>query len=264
MSEQNNEGLSRRNFLANAAVFTAGALVAGGALGGVKSGRAEAAYTPMPWPYAILDIEAVRRKAYENYFIGGCMYATTSSLLTNLIQTVGAPWDSLPMDMFKYGSGGAYGWGTTCGAPNGAAYIIQLCAGTSTDTMINELMGWYCNNPFPSTLMDSYANFRRQKQTVSDSPLCHQSASIWSNTAKKAINSAERKDRCAKVAGDTAAKAAEFLNKWKAGTFTAVWAPSAETQACMSCHVGVTSTYDNAQAKAMCTPCHDDKASNHY
>ncbi len=253
--------LSRRKFLVGAGIAT-GALAAAGA-GIVKPTTAEAAYAAFPWTYANLDLATVKKRGYDLYFVGGCMYATAGALLNTLVETVGAPWDTLPLDLFKYGGGGIASWGTTCGAIHASAWVIQACAGTNAAAVISELYQWYCNFPFPSRDHDAYANFTRQKTSVANSPLCHASSSNWCNTNKEKINSAERKDRCAKLAGDVAGKTAELLNALKAGTFVSTFVQP--DTSCSSCHVGAASTYDHVQMKSTCTTyCHDDKASGHY
>lgn len=258
------KSLSRRNFLAGAGIAT-GALVAAAGSGLIKPKIAEAAYTALPWAYAPtpgLDLALVKRRGYDNYYIGGCMYGTGVALVQTLVETVGAPWDSIPLDMFKYGGGGISTWGTTCGAIHASAYVIQACAGANVTNVINSLYQWYCNFAFPTRDHDSYAVYTRQKTTVSNSPLCHASASNWSYTAKKTINSPERKDRCAKLAGDVAGKTAELLNALFAGTYVPDFVQPDPT--CSGCHVGATSTYDHVQQKATCTAyCHDDKIRKH-
>lgn len=255
--------MSRRKFLVGAGLAT-GAIAAAGA-GIVKPDAAEAAYTALPWPYATLDLAVVKRRGYDAYFVGGCMYATASALLDTLIENVGSPWDSIPKDMFKYGGGGIAAWGTLCGALNGAAWVIQACAGANVTPVLNDLYQWYTGFAFPSKDHDAYAAYTNQKTTVSNSPLCHASSSKWSYTAKKTINSYERKDRCAKLAGDVAAKTAELLNAVKAGTYATTFVqPNAD---CSGCHVGAASTYDNVQMKATCTTyCHvgAKNGSSHY
>ena len=96
------------------------------------------------------------------------------------------------------------------------------------------------------------------KQTVCDSPLCHRSVGKWSEETNFEISSDEKKDRCAKVAADTAAKAAELMNDWKAGTFQGTYVANAEFASCLSCHNGATSQLDDEQGLANCTVCHDD------
>ena len=51
--------------------------------------------------------------------------------------------------MMRYGAGGIAGWGTVCGALNGACPIITLVAGKDYNKLVNELMGWYAHNPLP-------------------------------------------------------------------------------------------------------------------
>lgn len=252
--------VSRRNFLVGAGLTT-------GALAALSVGAtsASAAYTALPWTYNTLDLATVKKRGYDNYFIGGCMYATANALLDTLVESVGAPWDSIPRDMFKYGGGGIASWGTLCGALNGAAWVVQACAGANTTPILNDLFQWYCGFAFPSRDHDAYAKYTRQKTTISNSPLCHASSSKWSFTAKQTINSYERKDRCAKLAGDVAAKTADLLNKLKAGTYATTFVqPNAD---CSGCHVGATSTYDHVQMKASCTSyCHvgTKNGSGHY
>jgi len=253
----------RRNFLKNIGLLAAGAVVSTGVGSLINPQTAQAAAPALPWPYATLDTAVIRRRAYDNYWLGGCMYASAKALLDTLYETAGTPWDTLPVDMFKYGKGGTFNWGTLCGALNGSLYVINLATGTSVDQLGNELIGWYTTNPFPSSLMDSYARFTRVRQSVSDSPLCHLSVGKWCQATHSEISSDEKKDRCAKVAGDTAAKAAELINAWKAGTFKGVYAPNAVFTSCLSCHNGATSQLDNEQGLADCTECHNDTHVHH-
>jgi hypothetical protein len=259
--EQKN--VDRRSFLKNLGLFAAGAAVSTGVGSLINPGVAQAAAPAIPWPYVTLDAEVVRRRAYDNYWIGGCMYASAKALLDTLYDNAGTPWDTLPVDMFKYGKGGAFNWGTLCGALNGSLYVMNLAAGTGVDPLGNELIGWYTTNPFPSKLCDSYAMFTRVRQTVANSPLCHNSVSQWCGATHNTVSSDQKKDRCAKVAADTAAKAVEILNAWKAGSFKGVYAPSAEFAGCLTCHNGATSQLDDEQGLANCTECHEDKTSNH-
>ncbi|HVJ50133.1 C-GCAxxG-C-C family (seleno)protein [Desulfitobacterium sp.] len=257
------KNFDRRNFLKSIGFLAAGAAVSSGIVGILDPKSVQAAAPALPWPYAPLDTTVIRQRAYQNYYTGGCMYASAKALMDTLYDTAGTPWDTLPVDMFKYGKGGAFNWGTLCGALNGSLYVMNLAAGTAVDPLGNELIGWYTTNPFPSNLMDSYANYKRVRQTVSNSPLCHLSVSNWCYTTKNTVSSDQKKDRCAKVAADTAAKAAEILKSWKAGTFVGVYQPGAEFSSCLSCHNGATSQRDDEQGLANCTMCHVDKITNH-
>lgn len=265
MSEK---GMSRRDFLVSAGTYAASALASGGVIGAITPAVAAPA---LPWAYVALNPQTVGEAGYNNYAIGGCMYATGAALVNALATAVGAPWDSFNPDLFKYGGGGAAGWGTICGSLNAACAVIQMINPTGATAMINELFGWYVETPFPSTKFDAIAHYAvNQPTTVSKSPLCHQSSGIWSYTTGNRIGSNPRKDRCAKLSGDVAYKVVEMLNAWKAGTWTATYAApdyQAETsfERCFTCHVGTTSRYDNAQGKMNCltSGCHPNKATHH-
>lgn len=261
MSEEKQK-VSRRKFLIGTAAFAVGAVTAG-VTAGINPKKASAAAPSIPFPYQTLTVDTVRQRGYNYYFLGGCMYASAKALLDTLIETVGAPWDTIPADMFKFGKGGALNWGTLCGALNGSLAVIELASGSAAEMIGPELLGWYSKFPFPSNLHDSYCHFPNQVTTVCDSPLCHQSVSLWCDAAGATVNSSEKKDRCAKLAGDTAARAAELLNAWKEGAFAAVYQPDADFARCFPCHVGPTSRYDNVQGQMDCLECHTDKANHH-
>lgn len=262
MSEEK-QNVSRRKFLMGTAAFAVGA-AATGFVGGVNPKAATAAAPSLPFPYLTLDVNLVRQRGYNNYFLGGCMYAASAALLETLVEVVGAPWDSIPKDMFKFGKGGALNWGTLCGALNGSLAVIEMAAGDVAAGAIGpELMGWYSKFSFPSSAHEGYCAIKNQITTVADSPLCHQSVSLWCDASGATVSSVEKKDRCAKLSGDTAAKAAELLNAWKAGQFAAAYQPDADFARCLPCHVGPTSRYDNAQGQIDCLECHTDKATHH-
>lgn len=269
MSElQSDKVTSRREFLANAGTFAAGALVAGGVISTLSPAKAEAAQA-LPWPYQALNPQAVGEAAYNNYKLGGCMYATGKALVDALATATGAPWNTFNPDLMKFGGGGIASWGSVCGSINAGAVVIQMVAGASTAVLIDEYFGWYCDFTFPSTRFDALSLYPNQATTVSQSPLCHNSSGKWATTYGFKINSYERKDRCAKVAADCAYKAAELLNAFLAGTFTPErYAPDfvagTETERCYGCHVGTLSRYDNAQGKMNCLTkgCHPEKATH--
>lgn len=279
--KENKSNLSRRKFLLSTGAAAAG-VIAAGALAGCGTTKEEetkptkaGAAAALPWKFQKLDVEKVRKAGYDSYyakdpktgdkgFQGGCCYGAVNALVANLKEAVGAPWDTFPTEVFKYGEGGAIGWGTLCGSLNGALAVINLVAKDSDDMkkMGNELMGWYTGNAFPSSKHDSYAKFKGQPTSVSKSPLCHASVSVWCDASGKKVSTPDRLDRCAKVTGDVAAYTAEMLNKYMEGSFTAAFKPGAEYASCISCHNGKTSALDNEQGKMNCVECHDDHNAN--
>lgn len=282
------EAFSRRDFLVKAGTLTAGMAVAGSILGSANT--ANAAPTALPFPFkntsSVFDLERIRKRGYDYYFTkGGCMSAAAVSLLDELRTTgAGDIWNSIPDDLFKYGAGGITSWGTLCGALNGALYILQLTMGPGSDfdKAANELMAWYTRFPFPSATSAKYDHYGispKHVQTISYSPLCHNSVSRWCKEATSAtqydrsigVNSNEKKDRCAKLSGDVAAKAALLLNQWKAGKLRAIALFSSEANYCFSCHApgNVNAGYkkqtigtqykDDEQGKMECLECHGDE-----
>ena len=226
---------------------------------GQAKGAAVAAekYPEYPWPYKKLDVEAVRKRGYENYRKGGCMYAAGAALVDELKEVVGFPYTDFPTEFFKYGSGGISGWATVCGSLNGAAFVLSM-VNKDFSAMNNELFAWYSEFPFPSDKHEAYCAHPDQLTTVSGGPLCHTSISKWANAAGVKISTDEKKDRCAKLSGDVAAKVATMLNAALVdGSYTAAAVSIAEEAAhCDSCH-GSKGMY-NVLGKQSCVSCHDD------
>lgn len=161
--------------------------------------------------------------------------------------------------MFVWARGGVSNWGTLCGALIPAGAIIELVAGKDKGLPItSELLGWYTDNPFPSTKFDALSKFPGQVQTVAKSPLCHNSVSRWLDASKKRVGDPERGDRCAKVSGDVAYRTAEYLNAFSEGKFVAAWKPSEEYASCLPCHRGANSLRDDQVGYSNCLPCHGD------
>lgn len=249
--------LTRREFLAGAGGFAAGVAVASVFGGAVPQAEAAGAVPPAPWPYVKLDLADVAKKGYQYYWDGGCMYGAGRAIIEALKEKVGAPYDAFPSDILRYGAGGVAGWGTLCGSLNGACAAINLVVPKAdVAKLCGELLGWYSSHPFPTKDYDSFAKFKDQKQSVALSPLCHASVSNWCAASGFKEGSTERKDRCAKLTGEVAAKAAEMLNAYFEGKFAAAFKPSADTAKCMGCHVGAGSMLENSLGKMECNTCH--------
>lgn len=211
-----------------------------------------------PWKYVKLDPEEARKRGYDYYYTkGGCMAGTGVAILSLLKENVGYPYTMIPDDIFRYGAGGSAGWGTLCGSLNGAALIMNMVL-KEWGPVVGELNGWYTEFPFPTDKHEAYCKFPKQVTTVSKSPLCHTSVTIWANAAGDRISDPEKADRCAKLSGDVAAKAIELLNQAIDGNFKASFKPGPEYALCNTCHTGKDSTLDNQQGKMNCVSCHDD------
>jgi len=268
VEKENKSLMTRRKFLVGTGALATGLITYGGIIGcgsaggTAKEGTTAASTTAtsnsgVPWQYKKLNVDVVRKRGYEGYYKFGCCYGAAEALLITLKETSDGKWGTIPLEMFKYGAGGAYSWGTLCGALNGSLAIINLASDKHTE-IGNELIGWYTQFPFPSNKHETYCKIPKQITTVSDSPLCHVSVSKWAAAADAKINEALKKDRCAKVTGDTAARAAELLNQALDGKFVPLYQVPGEFKHCMQCHQGENSTLDNQQGKMDCNLCHED------
>lgn len=160
--------------------------------------------------------------------------------------------------MFIGFSGGIQHWGTVCGA---IVVPVALISGVVADKkirgqMLDELMAWYTQHPFPE-YQPHGLNLHR---VAVGSTLCHVSVSKWINAATPPVTaeSKEKKARCAGVSGDTAKKAVEMLNAWAAtGTFAAVHKPDPTVNTCMGCHQDSETPF--TQGKENCLSCHGSK-----
>ena len=233
------EQVSRRSFLSSAGKLAAGATA--GAIGlSVAMGKGvEAAETPeYPWKYPGLNPDAVQQAGEELYRKYGCGRGSFEALVASM----GEPFTTVPTAMLGFGGAGGAGWGTLCGALNGAACAINLAYPDTkvANKMISQMMGWYT------------------EVHGSGSPLCHASVSAWAAKNGVRTDSQERKDRCAKLTGETARKAAELMNAEMNGSFTATFGPRWNVVECHSCHGKEGMGSVEAGVMQDCAPCHDD------
>jgi hypothetical protein len=237
MSKQAKVNLSRRSFIARAGALTTGAIAGGTVAAALATpSKAEAApAAPVPWPLARLNPDVVRDDGYNGYWDDdkrrlddkgkaqnyGCAYGVAKALITELLRKFpGSVWETLPLEMFKWGKTGCVESGTLCGALAGAMPIFTLVAPESNVEMGSDLLRWYQETALPSREMDYLdpnltRRFPNQPQSTSASPLCHVSVSSWCKVSGKLSNSTERKTRCAKITGGVAKKAAEILNRYQ-------------------------------------------------
>lgn len=270
------ERITRKDFFRKSAIYTTGVGVAAVGTGFLfpEEARAEGVVEEWPAPYDTLDVEAVRIKAHDDFCTEGkgCSYAAFNAIITKLREQLPSTFPVFPSEVMYYGHGGVAGWGTICGAINGAAAAISLvCDKDASDMLINELCGWYTQEELPTDISNNYAVENAYAATKSDevltqnacgSVLCHVSVSKWCDASGVAVGDAKRKERCARVSGDCAAKAAELLNTYYSSSFTAEYVPPASIAACMACH-GSEGTKKNVASKSECGQCHGDYQEAH-
>lgn len=218
----------------------------------------------LPWPYKKLDPVAAAERAYAAYSNGGCMYGAFEGIVGELKAVAGEPFTTMPTAFAKYGGAGVSGWGTLCGALNGAAAAIYIVHEAKTGgPIINELYGWYGQEALP-TYRPKTPKFET-KSSVAESPLCHQSVTRWCDTTGFKALSPERAERCAWLTASVVQYTVELLNKQAdAGSITILHAVPAEAKSCLACH-GKGGPIENVHMSNVisCTSCHDPLPASH-
>ena len=216
------------------------------------------------WNFFTLDPVITAQLAYDYYNEGSCMFATIKSIISQLVKKIGEPYTSFPVNMFKYGHGGIGGYGSVCGALNGAAAIIGLLIPDKKvqDNMINDIFQWYEKESFPQfNPVNPKLDFT-PSASISNSVLCHASNTNWSKASGYTVSSNERKERCRRLTADVAQKVAASLNE----IFTNVYVPNSvsndEATTCMACH-GNEGKIKNTSVKMSCTSCHSESVGHH-
>lgn len=275
------KSITRRRFLTDGAKLAAGAAAGAGVVGLLTGGTASTAlaggwweptptpgpeFTPTaneptalaipewPWKYVELDPQAVAEAAYTAYYEGGCMYGAFAAIIGALQKKAGFPFTQIPLQMSKYGAGGVSGWGTLCGTLNGSSAAINLVA-KDYSKIINELMGWYTTTAFP-IYQPATPKVSIEATSVSGSPLCHVSVSKWCTASGFKEQSAERKERCARLTADIASKAVELLNQYSVDSFTPSFTPAASVAECGACHLKG-GAVENSLGSMDCVQCHE-------
>ncbi len=261
------KNVTRKDFLLNASKAAVGMTAVAGisSLVTTANTQAKTAAPALPWQYTTLDPEVVRKQAHYLYYNGmACCAGTFGGITSELVKVLPDPWDSLPMGIMAYGGGGGNSWGILCGCLNGGAALIGLVVPAADRAkIINELWGWYEQTELPSdqaNLVGTSGGYLVHNfdgdlaQNISGSPLCHVSVTEWCIHADKKVSDTERKERCARVTGDVAAKTVELLNAYFAGTFTSTYVDPATVTDCLGCHGSA--VFNNVMTKMDCTPCH--------
>ena len=241
---------------------------------GEGEGEGEAYAIPaLPWPYAELDLEQVRKSGHFWYGTKDCCGGVFTAIVKALASVVGDPYDKIPCDMMLYGAGGVAGMGSLCGTLNGAGAAMSLVFDKPTvKTLMRQLISWYGATELPSNESDGYAVNHQLLEgdpytidislpaSVSGSELCHVSVSKWCLASGFTGGSPQRKERCARLSGDVAAKAVELMNAMHNGTFASAYPLPSESSSCAVCHTE-TNTFDAGgftRGSTNCNICHKD------
>ncbi|MBD3377831.1 hypothetical protein GF406_22570 [candidate division KSB1 bacterium] len=225
------------------------------------------AYTPAEshWGYTQLNPLTTAEMAYQAYSEGSCMYATFKSIVSQLADQVGEPFASFPLQMMKYGHGGIGGYGTVCGALNGAAAVIGLLVADkkNQDALIESLYRWYEESRLPLFKPATPLQDFIPPQSVSQSVLCHASNTNWSKTSGYTIKSNQRKERCRRLTADVASQTVVILNRFSDNRFVTTDIKNETVRTCMTCH-GSESKLANTSGKMDCGGCHSESLGHRF
>ena len=197
---------SRRDFLKNVGKVAVAASVASALpISGLAQKPAH------PFTYVHLDPEATADRAYNSFMqMGGCAIGVVDGIIGQLADTVGAPYDGIPVEMFRNGAEG-YGAHSLCGCLGGAAACIGLvCDAATSRELLTELQNWYKTTELP--------NYDRSTEpvvatVVPGSVNCIDSLGKFFQAAGITdMKDPVRINRCASLAASTARKAVELLN----------------------------------------------------
>ena len=211
-----------------------------------------------PYPYLKLDPEVVRERAHFLYWNDKDCASGVFGAFVQLLAAApgGEPWTNIPIEIMLFGRAGGAGWGSLCGTLNGAGAIISMVTSKAASTaLINEVWSWYSSENLPSVIANAKTYTAKNyvgalPSNISGSVLCHPSVSQWCLVANKKVSDVERKERCARLAGDIAAKTAEVLNDHIQSTFVSTFQDTQSVKGCMECHSTNTLTHME------CVSCH--------
>ena len=225
--------VSRRDVLINAGAMAAGAAVLSTGMASFVSGAKAGGMTQ--YPYKKLNVAEVGKIAHETYFTKFCAETVLTGLFQPLAKSVGAPYNSYPLNSVFWAHGGMMGWGTACGTLIGAGTAIGLItAGDKTkvttvggrkavpvgEAIINDVIAFYSNQNLPQYKpAKGQAKAEIKNQSVSDTPICHISVGKWMDKEDVKFFGIERKERCARLSADIAGYTAMLLNEWADGTY---------------------------------------------
>jgi len=229
-------------------------LLGGGALASAISSASLARTVEFPWPYKKLEPAEVAERAYRDYWQAGCMFAGFDGIVGLMAEKFGEPYSSFPKAMMSYGGGGVAGWGTVCGALNGAAAAMALFAtGRERTAIIDDIFHYYVQAELPSFAPEKTENSVNMVPAKAGSPLCHVSIP---NSGYE-LGSIELRERCGRLAAEISSRAGANLNALLDGKFESTLSAMPETVYCLECH-GSGGKGPRQVGKMNCVGCHED------
>ena len=216
------------------------------------------------WAYHKLAPAVTAEMGYDGYYKGHCCYGVFYSIVGQMAEQHGAPYDGFPFWMMEFGTGGIGLYGSVCGALNGAAAAIGLFHhGPDQNSLITDLFAWYEQANLPLYQPAKPVLESTLHQSISHSVLCHRSVGKWCNSVTPVVpvKSKPRAERCARLAADVSRKTVELLNAKATGQWKPVGLEQA-TASCMACH-GLGESDNDTIVRMECGACHNDMAADH-
>lgn len=182
-------------------------------------------FPDQPWPYEELDVEEVRKLGHLGYYEDACSYGAFNAIIKPLQDEIGYPYTQVPTYMLHFGRGGIAGDESVCGALLGTVAAMNLIAGEDYAELVPQVIDYYKEAELPTDisnqyaanhefLVDEYLSDEVLPQTVAGSINCDVSKEVWIEASGYEMGDTERRERCARITGDIAAKGAEILNAW--------------------------------------------------
>lgn len=218
----------------------------------------------LPWPYHELNPDATAERAYLCHYEGHCMYGVFKSIVGQLADRYGEPYQSFPCGMMTYGAGGVASWGSLCGALNGAAAAIALFASSKEQqtNLTAPILLWYEQSELPTYAPAKPRLEMQVARSTARSVLCHPSVSLWSKASGHPVAGKEHMERCARLAADTARRTVLVLNEGLSGKLAHSATADEQVGRCNACH-GREGARKDALTRMTCGSCHSLPADKH-
>jgi len=236
--------VSRREVITGAGIVAVGTAIAA-VTGSSFINDAEAkGMSSKSFGYKKVNVEKVGKNAYENYGKVFCAQTVVSALVGELSKEVGGQWKTYPVESAFWGHGGITGWGTACGTLIGAGTVVGLALDDKkvAERVVNDVMAFYANTNFPQYKPSKVLIAEIKSKSTAGTPLCHVSVGKWMEKENVKFFSAERKERCGRIAADVAMYTATLLNQVADGKYKPGHAINAKTygitaqENCNECH----------------------------
>lgn len=230
----------------------------------IKTAQPVKGSSDLPWPYHQLDPEATAERAYPLYHEGHCMYGVFKSILGQLAERYGEPYRSFPCGMMTYGAGGVAGWGSLCGALNGAAAAITLLTPGKEQQakLTGQVLLWYEQVELPVYAPARPKLAMQMPASVARSVLCHPSVGAWCKKSGYPVGGKEHNERCARLTADTARQTVIVLNEGLSGKAARPMIADEQVGRCNACH-GREGDRKDALARMTCGSCHASLSDKH-